>query len=325
MADTARPHGARDGGKFTRCGCAGAPRNRGFGCLRTDERCSFIGLLRPNFHVSRDCSEPIAVRLFPQRLEANAVRQELRILQILVGVICIKMSADFTCQLEIVSEVPGEFVRFSSYGWLPRTPSLLRTAARFARCSGVSVMSTCAVPSTRDVPARQLLDLVGVLAKSTTVLAKFRSSRLLEEEFRMDPGDRIKKTGLRTGPEPSPSSSLRDGSVRRLGTLYLWDPHPRTGESNCCIVQLRSKDILDRNSRFLREDETSETSTGSKNSSITVSMNWVALLRAISSKLLCIRDPRTGTSRHSHLRLETLCASGAVLWCCSRRSPDCIP
>ena len=121
-----------------------------------------LGLLRPNFHVSRDCSEPIAVRLFPQRLEANAVRQELRILQILVGVICIKMSADFVCQLEIVCEVPGEFIRFSSYGRLPRTPSFLRTAARGESCSGVSVMSTCAVPSRRDVPAGQPLDLVGV-------------------------------------------------------------------------------------------------------------------------------------------------------------------
>ena len=47
-----------------------------------------------------------------------------------------------------------------------------------------------------------------------------------------------------------------------------------------------------------------ETSMGSKSSSITVSTN-----------LFCVRDPRTGTSRHSHFGLETLRASGEILWC----------
>ena len=31
---------ARGEGEFTRFRCAGAPRNMGFGCLRTDERCA---------------------------------------------------------------------------------------------------------------------------------------------------------------------------------------------------------------------------------------------------------------------------------------------
>ena len=39
------------------------------------------------------------------------------------------------------------------------------------------------------------------------------------------------------------------------------------------------------------------------------------LLRALSSKLLCIRNPRTGTIRHSHLQLGTLRASCVILWC----------
>ena len=48
--------------------------------------------------------------------------------------------------------------------------------------------------SKRDVPARQLLDFVGVLAKSTAVLAKFRSARPLEEQFRVHQGVTPTKT-----------------------------------------------------------------------------------------------------------------------------------
>ena len=70
------------------------------------------------------------------------------------AVIYIKISADLACQLEIVSEVPGGFIRPASYGRLPHAPSSLRTAAWGEKRSGVPVMSTRAVSSKRDVPAR---------------------------------------------------------------------------------------------------------------------------------------------------------------------------
>ena len=56
---------------------------------------------------------------------------------------------------------------------------------------------------------------------------------------------------LRTGPGPSPSSLLRVGPVRRLGAPCQRDRY------NCCIVQVTSEDILDRNVRFLCVVETS--------------------------------------------------------------------
>ena len=68
---------------------------------------------------------------------------------------------------------------------------------------------------------------------------------------------RIKNMELRTSPAPSASPSLRVGSVHRLGSPCLWNRNQTTGETNCCIVQVTSKDILDRNGRFLREVETS--------------------------------------------------------------------
>ena len=94
---------------------------------------------------------------------------------------------------------------------------------------------------------------------------------------------------------------ITPSSVRRLGSLCLWDRNQTTGETNCCIVQVTSKDILDRNACFLCKVGTSwcktfcpplrnvmtwpfqksknicesETSMGSKSSSIKVSTNWV--------------------------------------------------
>ena len=74
---------------------------------------------------------------------------------------------------------------------------------------------------------------------------------------------RIKKMGLRTaptrhaGPAKVPSSLHRVGSVRRLGSPCLWDRDQIAGETNCCIVQAISKDILVRSARFLCEVETS--------------------------------------------------------------------
>ena len=59
------------------------------------------------------------------------------------------------------------------------------------------------------------------------------------------------------GPATIPSSLLRVGSVRRLGSPCLWDRDQITGETNCCIVQAISKNILVRNARFLGEVETS--------------------------------------------------------------------
>ena len=77
MADTARSFLARDGGKSARFGCAGAPRNKRCGCLRTDEQ----------YAASMGCSDSVCVswvvRFRSQRLGAEAVRQELRIIQIL--------------------------------------------------------------------------------------------------------------------------------------------------------------------------------------------------------------------------------------------------
>ena len=58
----------------------------------------------------------------------------------------------------------------------------------------------------------------------------------------------------------------------------------------------------------------SETSMGSKSSSITVSTDCVISAFHIFGPALC-QEPRTGTSRHSHFRRETLCASCAILWC----------
>ena len=51
MAETARSILARDGGKSARFGCAGAPRNRGYGCLRIDEQ----------YYASAGCSDRVSV------------------------------------------------------------------------------------------------------------------------------------------------------------------------------------------------------------------------------------------------------------------------
>ena len=46
--------------------------------------------------------------------------------------------------------------------------------------------------------------------------------------------------------------------MRRVGWPCLWDRSQTTGETNCCIVQMTSKDILDRNARFLYKVETEQ-------------------------------------------------------------------
>ena len=138
---------------------------------------------------------------------------------------------------------------------------------------------------------------------------------LIEEEFGMDPGDRIKKTGLRTGPcaEPifitpswfsaPPGHALTMGSLPdnwRIELLYRAvdiERHPGLKRA----FSSRGRDVRDIHGVEELLDHGLH--------------DLGHLLRAISSKLLCIRDSRTGTSRHSHLRLETLCASGPILCC----------
>ena len=135
-----------------------------------------------------------------------------------------------------------------------------------------------------------------------------------------------------------PSSLLRVGSVRRLGSpcriatrflarrIVVSCRRYRKTRWSETRASLRGRDVLVRNvppTTAQRHDVAvsefeniclSETSMGSKSSSITVSTNWVI-----------VRDPRTGTSRHSHLGLEAPRASGEILWCWSGRSPKCIP
>ena len=48
-----------------------------------------------------------------------------------------------------------------------------------------------------------------------------------------------------------PPLLFRVGSVRRLDSPCPWDRDQTTGESNCCIVEVTSKDILDQNGHFL--------------------------------------------------------------------------
>ena len=72
-----------------------------------------------------------------------------------------------------------------------------------------------------------------------------------------------KPTGQLIGPTPyagfamNPCSSLRVGSGRRLGSPCLWDRDQTAGETNCCIAQVTSNDILVQNAHFLCEDGTS--------------------------------------------------------------------
>ena len=80
-------------------------------------------------------------------------------------------------QLEIVSEVPGEFIEFSPDERPLHTPSRIRSTS-----PSRSVSSIC------DALAPQLLQLAGVLSMSITVLGLLRSARSLEEEFGVNPG-----------------------------------------------------------------------------------------------------------------------------------------
>ena len=127
------------------------------------------GLTSSTLCVVRGCSNATAVRFHSQRLGAEAVRQELHILQIL--------AADLESLLENVSEIRGEFIQ------LPPDERPLHTTSFFH-----STASTHAIKSKGDAPAAQPLYPVGVRAKSIAVLDKLRSARSLVEEFGVDPG-----------------------------------------------------------------------------------------------------------------------------------------
>ena len=147
MADTARPYLDRGEVKFTRFRCAGALRNRGFGCSRTDERYAasvsrsdWISLcrrivriqsLRDSTHSGwerrRSVRSCTSFRLLREDFHQDFCRPRMPAGKCFRG-----------CR---------GVIRPASYGLRPHTPSLLCTAAWRKSCSGVSVMSTRAVSS----------------------------------------------------------------------------------------------------------------------------------------------------------------------------------
>ena len=147
----------------SRFGCAGALRSRGFGCLRSDERHATSVEF---FAQISECRELVrtAARFHSQLLRRRRSVRHWASYKFLRCVFSIQVSAEFESQLKIVAKVPGEFIRFSPHWRLHHTLSLVRTAAWDGKCSVVSVVSTRAVSSKNDVPPRQPLDLVGVLA-----------------------------------------------------------------------------------------------------------------------------------------------------------------
>ena len=132
MTDTSRRYLARGEGKFTRNRCAGAPRNTGFGCMRTDERCATSVGCSDRISV---CRETVRTQSLSQRLAAQEVRQDCTSLVILT-----KISAAYASWK--LYPVPRGFIRPASYGRLPHAAPLLRTAVWGEKRNGVSVMST---------------------------------------------------------------------------------------------------------------------------------------------------------------------------------------
>ena len=66
------------------------------------------------------------------------------------AVVFIDIAAVLEGQFDIVTEVPGESIGFSPDGRLPRIPSLVRTAARDDRCSGVEETCALSPPGSAD-------------------------------------------------------------------------------------------------------------------------------------------------------------------------------
>ena len=141
-ADTIHSCSARVGGRSARLGCAGAPSDRGTGWKRTGRaiRSFNDGVLRPNFQMF----------LF-----------ELSCCAIPITVIWSGCNRSGTCksgrwtrfgdacqesQLEMFSKVPGESVRFSSYGRFS-TRSVVGSHCCMGREMHRSRRKMCAVPS----------------------------------------------------------------------------------------------------------------------------------------------------------------------------------
>ena len=71
-------------------------------------------------------------------------------LSVSCAVVLIMIAADLESQLEIVSEVPRESIRFSPDGRLPHIPSLVRTAVWDERCSGIEESCELSPPGSAE-------------------------------------------------------------------------------------------------------------------------------------------------------------------------------
>ena len=150
MADTTHSYSARNGGKFARFRCAGAPRNweTGWrGAIR-----SFNGLLRPNLRVSWGCSNSIGYHsqqlgadtffAVPTRAVAGLDREANVDVPLQGGTSGTVAHPSDSCAVVFSRDCcrppPRESVGFSSDGRLPHIPSLVRIAAWEERCSALS-------------------------------------------------------------------------------------------------------------------------------------------------------------------------------------------
>ena len=154
------------------------------------------------------------------------------------------------------------------------------------------------------------------------VKMKFRKPTSKEDSLRLQMSDgcllktlrtvgamnerRIEEMGLRTGPATITSSLLRVGSERRLGSPCPWDHHQHPAPKRA--LSLRGRDV------FVQDvlPTTAQRYDGPlQNWKIFASQRhpWSprigSSLRSISSNPLCVWNPRTRTSRHSHFRIET--------------------
>ena len=135
MADTARPYLDRGEVKFTRFRCAGALRNRGFGCSRTDER--YAASVSRSDRISL-CRRIVRIQsLRDSTLSGWERRRSVR------SCTSFRLLREDFHQDFCRPRMPAGkcFPRFQGV-MRPHASSLLRTAA-----CGVSVMSTRAVSS----------------------------------------------------------------------------------------------------------------------------------------------------------------------------------
>ena len=102
--------------------------------------------------------------------------------------VLLEITADLESQLEIVSDVPGESIRFSSDARLLRLPSLVCTAAWDERCSGVEERCALSPPGSAEVA--QAPAMLGIPA----FLRKSGSSALHETRTLLGAGASISRT-----------------------------------------------------------------------------------------------------------------------------------